>query len=589
MTATKQVHRPSGPGDLGAPIIGASRSRRRLRSKQLNVWCTLRTSKPRTNAGTENAGTEPATSLLYDVAIVGFGPTGAIAAALLGQYGLKVFVCDSQAKIYDKPRAIALDHEIMRVFQQIGILEDIAAFIEPFTDSHFFGVDGQLIKIMSTLPPPYPQAFPPSLVFNQPAIEAALRKAVKRLANVHVQLGATLKHLIQHQDSVELHLQSAQASPETVRAKYLVACDGASSTARKALGIAWTDLGFDQAWLIVDTLLKPAGLKKLPKFSVQFCEPTRPATMVIGPGLHRRWEFAINEGEDPEYLATAQGAWSLLARWLSPKDATLWRQASYRFHALVAQRWQAGRVFLAGDAAHQQPPFLGQGMCQGIRDAANLCWKISAVLQHQAPQHVLSSYESERQAHVSELTSRITHIGQLVGERDREKAKLRDQKLLNEHHGKVLPTPRQNVQPPLGPGLSAPSSHPAIGTLFPQAWMIRGQQKFRLDELLGRGWRLVLRDNVDKDKDKDKDTDTNTDASLIQAACDLHSSQFAVAHLSSPEWQEADGIMSAWFKSMDCAAVILRPDHYVYGVANNAAQLQQMLNHLSSSPSAQER
>lgn len=514
------------------------------------------------------------TSSLYDVAIVGYGPTGAVAAALLGQYGLNVYVCDSQTSVYDKPRAIALDHEIMRVFQQIGILDDIAPFIESFTDSHFFGVDGRLIKIMSTAPPPYPLAFPPSLVFTQPAIEAALRKAVQKLSNVHVHLGKTLKHLIQHQDSVELRIQSAKASTETVRAKYLIACDGASSTVRKALGIAWTDLGFDQAWLVVDTMLKPAGLKKLPKFSVQFCEPKRPTTMVIGPGMHRRWEFAINEGEDPEFLATAQGTWSLLARWLSPKDATLWRQASYRFHALVAQRWQVERVFLAGDAAHQQPPFLGQGMCQGIRDVANLCWKLSAVLQHQAPQRLLATYESERQAHVAELTSRIKHIGELVGERDLQKAKQRDQKLLDEHLGKVLPTPRQNVQPPLGPGLRAQLPHPAIGTLFPQAWMVRGKQKFRLDELMGRGWRLLLR--------------ADTQDCLIEAARRIESSQFTAAHLNSPGWQEADGVINTWFSAMSCAAVILRPDHYVYGVANSAEQLTQMLDHLRSAQPTQE-
>jgi 3-(3-hydroxy-phenyl)propionate hydroxylase len=516
-----------------------------------------------------------ATGPHYDVAIVGFGPTGAVAAALLGQYGLKVFVCDSQVAIYDKPRAIALDHEIMRVFQQIGILDEIAPFIEPFTDSHFFGAEGQLIKIMSTLPPPYPLGFPPSLVFTQPAIEAALRQAVQKLSNVTVALGATLTGLKNQLNEVELDVQSS-SSQQTIKAQYLIACDGASSTVRKALNIAWTDLGFDQAWLVVDTVLNDQGLKKLPNFSVQFCEPQRPTTMVIGPGLHRRWEFAINPGEDREFLASPKGTWALLARWLKPTDAKLWRQASYRFHALVAQHWNIGRVFLAGDAAHQQPPFLGQGMCQGIRDAANLSWKLSAVLQHGAPVEILASYGSERQAHVTELTSRIKHIGQLVGERDPVKAKLRDQKLLSEHGGTVKPTPRQNVQPALGPGLGLASNHPAVGTLFPQPWIKsvghNPEQRIRMDDVFGRGWRLIIQ--------------TKSPSSLRQAAAKACSSHLTMIDLESQGWQESDDVMAKWFQTMNCAAVLVRPDHYVYGVANTSAQLTKILAHLPSTKRA---
>ncbi len=505
---------------------------------------------------------------IYDVAIVGFGPTGAVAAALLGQYGLKVFVCDSQSEVYDKPRAIALDHEIMRVFQQIGILEEIAPFIEPFTDSHFFGVEGQLIKIMSTLPPPYPLGFPPSLVFTQPAIESALRRAVGKLTSVDVALGATLTKLTQNDDLVQLEIIDSASTKKSIQANYLIACDGASSTVRKALGIAWTDLGFDQAWLVVDTLVNKKGLKKLPRVSFQMCEPARPSTMVIGPGVHRRWEFAINTGEDPAYLASPEGTWALLSRWLQPTEAKLWRQASYRFHALVAERWRVGRVFLAGDAAHQQPPFLGQGMCQGVRDAANLAWKLSAALLENAPKAVLASYESERKAHVTELTSRIKHIGELVGERDQDKARSRDQKLLSEHQGKVKPTPRQNVQPSLGPGLSANNNHPANGTLFPQPWMMRKSKTHRMDDLLGWGWRLILK------------ADTSDAMRLV--ATQAISPQLAVIQLGTPSWIEADAILSNWFKSMACEAALLRPDHYVFGVATTGSQLSDILDQLKS-------
>lgn len=149
--------------------------------------------------------------------------------------------------------------------------------------------------------------------------------------------------------------------------------------------------------------------------SVQYCEPSRPCTYVIGPGNHRRWEMSLKADEDPREVATEAGTWRLLRRWLTPEDATLWRQASYQFHALVASAWRSGAVFLAGDAAHQQPPFLGQGMCQGLRDAANLCWKLIAVHRGEAAAALLDSYQRERRQHVVDLTTRIKAIGALIG------------------------------------------------------------------------------------------------------------------------------------------------------------------------------
>ena len=170
-------------------------------------------------------------------------------------------------------------------------------------------------------------------------------------------------------------------------------CDGAASTVRKLLGIEYEDLEFDQEWLVVDLRVSERGLAKLPQVSIQYCEPARPSTYLIGVGSHRRWELMLHPGEQPD-------AWKLLARWITPDDAELWRAAAYRFHALVARQWRCGRVFLAGDAAHQQPPFTGQGMCQGIRDVANLSWKLQYVLAGKAADKLLDTYEAERKQHV---------------------------------------------------------------------------------------------------------------------------------------------------------------------------------------------
>lgn len=237
---------------------------------------------------------------MFDVAIIGFGPTGAVTAGLLGLQGIRTFVCDELTEVYDKPRAIALDHEIMRVFQQLGIAKALEPFTEPFTNSEFYGVDGQLIKCMSTVAPPYPLAFSPSLVFTQPAMETLLRERVGRMPSVQVELGCKVTALQQSDASVTLTVADAQGQTREVSARYLIACDGASSFARKQVGIALQDLGFDEPWLVVDVLVNDKGLAKLPKVSVQYCEPQRPCTYVIGPKNHRRWEIALNPGEDPK-------------------------------------------------------------------------------------------------------------------------------------------------------------------------------------------------------------------------------------------------------------------------------------------------
>ena len=161
--------------------------------------------------------------------------------------------------------------------------------------------------------------------------------------------------------------------------------------------ITLDDLGFDEPWLVVDLLVNDAALAKLPSASSQYCEPERPYTYIIGPGNHRRWEIMLNPGEDPREMEREENVFNLLFRWLNVGDGKLWRAGSYRFHALVARKWRTGQVFLAGDAAHQQPPFIGQGMCQGLRDVTNLCWKMVSVLRGKAAQELLDTYEQERE------------------------------------------------------------------------------------------------------------------------------------------------------------------------------------------------
>jgi len=495
---------------------------------------------------------------MFDVAIVGFGPVGAVAAALLGQADLRVHVSDRLAGVYEIPRAISLDHEVMRVFQQIGIVEAVQPHTEPFTDSEWFGADGRLIRRMTMVAPPHPQGYTPSLVFTQPPVERLLRERVAQLPGVTVALGTETTALAQDDVGVTLTQRDADGTVSTLRARWVVACDGGASTLRGMVGMELADLDFDEPWLVVDVRVNERGLARLPRTSVQFCEPDRPCTMVIGPGNHRRWEISLKPGEDPRQAATPEGTWGLLRRWITPEDGELWRQSSYRFHALVARQWRAGRVFVAGDAAHMQPPFLGQGMCQGVRDAVNLAWKLAAVIQGRvrggAAQALLDSYGTERQAHVRTLTTRLKSLGAIICERDPVRAKERDDRLLAECGGIVRDTPRQDVLPRLETGLLAVAGGTGRGTLFPQPRLEGGEL---MDQRFGSGWRLVL------------------DASLAMPA-DVDEEVTVVA-LDAPGIRETEGVVSAWMLRHYCRAALVRPDNYVYGTAADAAGVASLL------------
>jgi 3-(3-hydroxy-phenyl)propionate hydroxylase len=489
-----------------------------------------------------------------DVAIVGFGPVGAVLACLLGQAGLDTVVIDQAETIYDKPRALALDHEIARVLQGLGLGEALEACSEPFTDSVYLGADGRVIKRLTMLPEPHPQGWTPSMVFLQPALEAAVRQKAQSLASVSLRLGRQVSALAQDGGGVGLTM-TGPAGPETVEARYVVGCDGAGSTIRKLAGLTLEDLGFDEPWLVVDVLANERGLAKLPQSSMQYCEPDRPTTYVIGKGAHRRWEFSLNPGEDPRRMEQPDAVWRLLSRWMGPDEGVLWRSASYRFHALVARDWRNGRVFIAGDAAHQQPPFLGQGLCQGVRDAANLAWKLEAVIRQGAPDALLGSYGPERRGHVAALTGIIKSIGGLIGERDRGRAAARDERLIAEAGGVVQPMPRQDLMPVLAEGFLSDRPSPGRGALFPQPWIRSGEGTVRLDDHVGRGFRLFGRAGVAPSLEQ-----------LLQAF------GWTFVPLGGEGGiAERAGVLAGWFDRHGVENALVRPDHAVFGTARDAA------------------
>jgi 3-(3-hydroxy-phenyl)propionate hydroxylase len=502
------------------------------------------------------------TAKAFDVAIVGYGPVGAVAACLLGQAGLTVVVIDKTDAIYDKPRAVALDHEIARVLQSLGLANAIAPYVEPFTDSEYYGIGGRLIKHLAMLPEPHPQAWTPSMVFMQPEIERLLRERAASFDTIDIRLGQTVTGFRQDTDGVELDVANTTGL-DKIRARYVIGCDGASSTIRKVSGLELDDLGFDQPWLVVDVLANAQGLAKLPKTSVQYCEPERPTTLVICTGNHRRWEIRLEEHEDPQRMATPAEAWTLLSRWITPGDGVLLRSAGYRFHALVARDWRNGRIFIAGDAAHQQPPFLGQGLCQGIRDVANLSWKLTHVLRGEAGNQLLDTYGEERGGHVRKLTGIIKGIGTLIGERDPERALARDERLIAEAGGTIRPVPRQDLMPGLEAGLLSRVVHSGRGALFPQPWVETVSGRKRLDDVVGTGLRIVTNATGHDECIAIKGTAHQIGAKLVMMS-------------DSAEYRECNGLVQAWLQRHGAIAALIRPDNYVFGVASDVSAVQQM-------------
>src|SRR5690349_17713627 len=395
----------------------------------------------------------------YDVLIVGYGPVGATLAGLLVRHGLSVAVAEQAPGVYDRPRAITLDHEVMRVFQACGVAHEVEKFTAPHPGTHYLGVDGQVIRIYDPQPPPHPLGWVPSGTFVQPEVEAVLRAGVARSGRADVFLSTQVVAFAPQADRVDVTLRASDGGTErTVAARYVVGCDGANSFVRRRLGIGHKDLAFDEWWMVVDVRLK--GPVELPKKCIQYCRPSRPSTFIVGPGDLRRWEIKLLPGESPEQFGRPENVAAQLGRFVDPAAIEIWRSAVYRFHALVAERWRAGRVFLAGDACHQTPPFMGQGMCAGIRDAANLAWRLALVLRAGAHDGLLDTYEVERKPHVEALVGFAKKAGEVIGELDVAAARARDALLRGQLERGEAETIRQRYIPNLTAGVLDPASGP---------------------------------------------------------------------------------------------------------------------------------
>jgi 2-polyprenyl-6-methoxyphenol hydroxylase-like FAD-dependent oxidoreductase len=480
-----------------------------------------------------------------DVAIVGYGPVGATLAILLGQLGRSVIVLEKWPEPYPLPRAVHFDDEVGRIFQSCGVGDELRRITEPAEIYEWRNAAGTTLLRFGRVSD-QPLGWPLSSMFNQPALEALLDRRARALPTVEVRRGVEVFDVAQG-DNVTVRT----ANGDKISARYVVGCDGANSTVRELAGIPVHDLGYFYDWLVVDVIFDDARV--FDPLNVQICDPHRPTTVVSGGPGRRRWEFMRLPHETLDELNDERRAWELLASWdVHPRNARLERHAVYTFRARYAEHWRAGRVLLAGDAAHLMPPFAGQGMCAGVRDAANLAWKLDLVLTDRAPDALLDTYEEERLPSACAAIEFSMELGKVICVPDPGEAAARDE-AMSAAVGDEL-----TDAPPL-PGLLAGLVHPSsqhAGAVWVQP-AIDGKL---FDHAHGAGWRLVTTAD---------DADAALDPDLLAWFANIGGSLVPV-----------DGHVCAWFGAHDVAWVLQRPDFHLYGTATSAAGMAALLDDL---------
>ena len=419
----------------------------------------------------------PKSSTDFDVAVVGYGPTGATLANLLALSGISVVVIEREAAVYHLPRAVHFDDEVMRVFQTVNIADALSEKIHINPGMRFVDKTGRLL-----LDWPRPQeigkhGWHSSYRLHQPDLEKLLRDQLELHASVCVVPNTIVENTDEKTNGVRLDCRDKiDGTVSQIRANYVVGCDGARSTVRDAIGSGMEDLGFNERWLVVDLILKHP-MPGLGDHSIQYCDPERPITYCRGPANRRRWEVTLLPGETSDEMIRPERVWEFLSEWISPEDAIMERSAVYTFRSALANTWRRGHLMIAGDAAHLTPPFMGQGMCTGIRDVSNLAWKLASVIHGEADHELLDTYQAERSPHARSYIMTAIKLGGLINSLDQTSA----QSLTDGNGG----TRMASISPSLGsvkyPGLELASS-PLQGQVFGQ---VRLQNGLQTDDMVG--------------------------------------------------------------------------------------------------------
>lgn len=425
-----------------------------------------------------------------EVLIVGAGPIGMTIANLLGTHGIYAMIVERAASLSDVPRAVAIDDEGMRTLQMAGLVEAASPHMLLGYDHHLFGRNGQLLLRVD--PAGREHGFAKRNRFHQPILERCLLDGLSRFPVVSLHFGRALVNYDVDDEGVEVVVEGP-AGPLRVRAQYLVGADGGGSIVRRLAGIDMEGESHPEPWIVIDT----EDNDDTARYSRAIGDPRRPAVNVPGVNGRRRYEFMLLPGEDPVEAVSDAAIARLMAPHCDLSRVKITRRAVYNFHSLLAARFiDRGRVFLAGDAAHMMPPFQGQGMNSGMRDAAMLAWRLAAVLRGTLPPGILASYETERRPHAGEMIRLSQQVGRILMTRNRLRAFARDTmfRFLGKLPvtGRYLREMRFKPKPVAAEGFFLAQDNGVAGKLFPQPDVLDASgRRVPLDTVLGSGFSLL--------------------------------------------------------------------------------------------------
>ena len=519
-----------------------------------------------------------------DVVIVGYGPVSMMQAALLAQRGLKIIIIERFPTRYALGRAGHFDGETFRTFQRLGIAENMELLVRPMLQWELTTAD---MEILATITLGESGAgWKESYLSYQPEWEIVFDAKVRELG-VRIFMGLTAVALEQDDHSARLHVRASDESigvavsdkhrgqSSVVEAKFILGADGARSFVRDAIGVKRHDLGFKaNHQLVIDFEHADPDRDIEPLQEVfQILNIDRPTLAGRWSGGNiSRWEFHAREGESREELANEERCWQFLADWgVYPGEGRIARHAVYTFESMLADKWRVGRVLLIGDAAHTMPPFRGQGLCSGIRDALNLSWKLPAVLAGEAPLEFLDTYQTERAPHAEEMIELSMAFGNMALMTDPEQAAMRDNMLRSGPPPTAPPFPKQ------GPGIfrspDSPDAHFTDGRPSMQGRVALGRRVDRLDEFLQRGWTLISRRPVDPSLLTENQREFMAKLKIETAH---------VSRGSTAQYVDIDGEYDMYYRKTGRKVFLLRPDNYVYGSARTLEHLPALLDDLAA-------
>lgn len=520
-----------------------------------------------------------------DVAIVGAGPVGTLMANLLGRSGLRVTLLERETTPHGTPRAFSCDDEAMRVYQQAGLDRELAQTAYACPEAEFTDAKGQPFAKIVFRGLDFGNGFPALNFFHQPTLEALLRRGLERFDSVSLRLGHEVLTLDEDADGVRLKVRDPSGETHNLRARYVLGCDGRKSTIRKLTGILYEGLRYEEPWIAISGVVDGDIPDTMP-LARFVCDPARPGFVARGTEGQCRLEFMLQEGDTRESIEAPDSVARLIAPYLDPARFRIQRASVYTFEAKTAARWRKDRIFLLGDAAHTMPPFMGQGLVSGLRDAANLAWKLALCVRGQANERLLDTYERERRPHLLAMTEISIRLGHVFLVRDARAAAARDivfraldrvgraRKFIQDMEFKPKPTCDEGMmrggRRRRGRFDGAPSVVPAYpeGTYFPQPFVRDAAGvRVRLDDALGTGF-SVLGWGVDpREVVRDEPFWNGLGAQFFQVLP-------AGNEAREGALVDEDGALERWFVRYGVALAIVRPDRYVFGGFSRAEVAQ---------------